>query len=105
MIPIVTKAVEVRGVILPWERKTRAWIEVPPDTVIESGEVFIPLCTLTQLAEQDVYDSQFGTPFLLGLHEGLALEAAGLAVRETRGGYHRTELLLKFLKEAETKLS
>jgi hypothetical protein len=36
---------------------------------------------------------------LLDYQEGLALERAGLAERETKGGYHRTDLLLEFLAQ------
>lgn len=108
--PIVTKTVEVRGIVLPWKKIERygpiysPWIANPPyrppkGTVLESGEVFIPLSTLEELAEQDTYDSQFGQVFLLDYHEGLALEEAGLAAGETKGGYHRTDKLLAFLRE------
>lgn len=102
----------VRGIRLPWERIERygpttypngqVSDDPPKGTVLESGEVFIDLDTLYQLAEQDVWDSQFAEALLLGYHEGLALEAAGLAAQETRGGFHRTDLLLAFIKSVES---
>lgn len=99
----------IRGIRLPWQGVEHSGPQTLPDgrvfgedrppkgTVVESGEVFIPLSTLEELAEQDVWDSQFGSSFLLGYHEGLALEADGLAAQETRGGYHRTDRLVAFL--------
>jgi hypothetical protein len=97
-----SRMVEVKGVTLPWVR-LNGYYDLYPDRypegpVAESGEVFIPLGTLLELSEQGVYDSQFGSAFLLGLHEGLALEAAGLAFRETRGGYHGTPELKALLE-------
>lgn len=109
MYPVVTRTVEQRGIELPWQRVERygpyttaegKTVDKPPKgTVLEEGTVFIPLSTLEELSEQDVWDSQFGSAFLLDYHEGLALKAVGLAAEETRGGFHRTEKLLEFLKE------
>lgn len=108
--PMITRTIEQRGIELPWQRVERygpyeindgsgRYTDNPPKgTVLDSGVVFIPLSTLEDLAEQDVYDSQFGRVLLLDYHEGLALEAAGLAAKETKGGYHRTDKLLEFLK-------
>lgn len=107
-----TRTVVQRGIELPWERIERYGPTVirgilrftdrpPKGTVLESGTVFIPASTLYELAEQDVYDSQFGKVLLLGTHEGYALEQAGLAVEETKGGYHRTDKLLEFLQLTE----
>ncbi|MGV8847610.1 hypothetical protein [Tessaracoccus sp.] len=86
----------VDGVVLPWVHRK----PYPPDAGAElgRGEVFIAMSTLDNLAEQDVWDSQFGQPFMLGANEGQALEQAGLAVRETRGGYHRAGGLRGFLE-------
>ena len=92
-----TRTIEEKGIELPWERRANPWEAHP--AMGSSGIVFIPVSTLEELAEQDVWDSQFGSAFLLGYHEGLALEQAGLAVRETKGGYHRSEKLLKLLRE------
>lgn len=104
-----TRTIEQKGIELPWRRlegygpqeiNGRTFFEdrPPKGTVLEGGTVFIPESTLYELAEQDVYDSQFGSPVLLGTHEGLALVAAGLAVEETKGGYHRTDKLLRLLE-------
>lgn len=107
---IATETRIIYGVRLPWQRVEKygpnqdpsgAWSDHPPKgTVLDSGEVFVSLSTLEELAEQDEWDSQFGSAFLLDLHQGLALEAAGLAVSETRGGYHRSESLQQFIDEA-----
>lgn len=112
--PVITKTVEVKGIELRWERVERygpntmliataeSQRRPPKGTVLESGTVFIPLSTLEEVAEQDVYDSAFGRVLLLGYYEGLALEAAGLAARETKGGYHRTDKLMEFLEAVAT---
>lgn len=103
----------VRGIVLPWQRVERSGPifrdgeNLTPDrpakgTVLDSGEVFIELNTLYALSEQDRWDSQFGSALLLGHGEGLALVAAGLAEEETRGGYHRTDLLLAFIESIES---
>lgn len=108
-----TRTIEERGIELPWQRVERygpildtngeafyAGDNHPPKgTVLESGTVFIPDSVLYGVAEQGDYDSlsPFGTALLLGTHEGYALEQAGLAVQETRGGYHGTEKLRQLL--------
>ena len=109
---VVSETRVIRGIRLPWQRVERTGPiptadgrvmhadHAPKGTVLDSGEVFIPLETLEELAEQGQWDSQFGSAYLLGTHEGLALEAAGLAERETRGGYHRTDALRAFLDAA-----
>jgi hypothetical protein len=91
-------------IVLPYVRYRRhsgndngsftTWSEYPP----VRGEVFISRQDLETLAEQGVWDSQFGQVLLLGPCEGLALEQAELAVLETKGGYHRSEKLLDLLK-------
>lgn len=102
----------IKGIRLPWQRVERTGPifrdgenltpdRSPKGTVLESGEVFIEMDTLYRLSEQDVWDSQFGSACLLGYHEGMALVEAGLAVEETRGGFHRTERLLAFIKHVE----
>ena len=116
---VESRTVEEKGISLPWQRRERYGSEMvypkgharegetiyperqPTGTVIESGWVFIPMKTLYELSEQELWNSQFGSAFLLGYHEGLALEAAGLADQETKGGYHRTDALLAFLKTVE----
>jgi hypothetical protein len=109
-IKVQTRTVEEQGIELPWERwsypavfkdgKNLTPDRPHPSVLEESGTVFIPMDDLYQLSEQDTWDSQFGSALLFGSHEGLALEQAGLAVRETKGGYHRTDKLLAWL-EAE----
>lgn len=104
---IETRTIEQKGIVLPWKRvepygPRHILDDRPPKgTVLDSGEVFIPMGTLAELAEQDRMDSQFGSVFLLGMREGLALEQAGLAEQETRGGYHRTDALMAFMEGAE----
>lgn len=112
-IEVTTRTVEQRGIVLPWQRVEQtgpitlpggrvAFEDHPPKgTVLDEGEVFIPLDTLYALLEQERWDSQFEHAFLLDYHEGLALEAAGLAQRETRGGYHRTQALVDLLARLE----
>ena len=111
-IEVTTRTVEQRGIWLPWERwsvppvfgrdGTNLTPERPNPPVLEdSGDVFVPVDTLYELAEQDTWDSQFGKVLLLDAHEGLALVAAGFAVHETRGGYHRTEKLTGWIDANE----
>jgi hypothetical protein len=108
---VEVRTIEQRGITLPWERWSptpvfRDGVNLTPDRPnpperTDSGEVFVPVETLYELAEQDMWDSQFGKVLLLGTYEGLALEAAGLAVRETRGGYHRTDALVELIELLE----
>lgn len=95
--PIAT-GIEVRtikGIVLPWE-----WVN-PYDAQKEkrNGEAFIEWSVLDELAEQDVWRSQIFGAFLIEQDQGLALEQAGLAIHENRGGYHRTDELLALLKQ------
>lgn len=110
-----TRTIEQKGIVLPWKRvehhgpqeiNGRRFFEdrPPKGTVLERGTVFIPETTLYELAEQGTYDSQFGSAFLLGVHEGYALAEAGLAVQETKGGYHGTDKLRRLLKMREEGL-
>jgi hypothetical protein len=96
-IVICTRTIEQRGIELPWREIKR--YEPDKGKVLGEGTVFVPLDTLCELAEQDRWASQFGSVLLLDYQEGLALERAGLAERETKGGYHRTDLLLEFLAQ------
>lgn len=69
---------------------------------IEVDGVFVPFSLLGELAEQGEYDSQFGDAFLI--HDkkmAQVLEASGLAIHETRGGYHRGPFLEKMLEELD----
>lgn len=116
----------VKGIVLPYRRKTDVdWVPAtmtdietePPQNLRQSGpgqpvfiktwkwetgEVFIDEDTLLELSEQGLWDSQFGKVLLLNdPREGAALEEAGLAVQETKGGYHRTDALLKLLQRLE----
>jgi hypothetical protein len=110
-IKVQSRTVEEKGIVLPWVRyeptgpirlpngEMAMTERLPKGSRIEHGEVFIPMSTIYELAEQDIWDSQFGSAFLLDQHEGYALEQAGLAARETRGGFHRTDKLLAWLEE------
>jgi hypothetical protein len=111
-IQINTRMVEEKFITLPWEdRKTTevrktdlgnncTRYDVVAYEVIDSGIVDSPLDLVYRLSEQDVWDSQFGSAFIgLSVKQGWAIEQAGLGVRETRGGHHRTEKLLKSMKE------
>lgn len=109
---VVCETRTIEGIKVPWQRVERSGPltkadgsvhfedRAPKGTVLESGEVFIPLSQLEELSEQGQWDSQFGEAFLLGAYEGYALEALGYAEQETRGGYHGTEALAAFLAQA-----
>lgn len=110
-----TRTVQEKGLWLPWERverygpqringKTLFEDRPPKGTVLESGTVFVTESTLYEVAEQGTYDSQFGSALLLGPYEGPALVKAGLAVEETRGGYHGTDKLRRLLDMEEEGL-
>jgi hypothetical protein len=90
---VTTKVMTVDGLELPYRDVNGYTGEVR-----SQGTVFVSFETLYELADQDMWDSQFGKVLLLDYREGLALEAAGLAVRETKGGYHRSKLLKMFLE-------
>lgn len=109
MTKIVTKTVEVKGVNLPWEMWTpnpvfKDGVNLTPERpnppeLLKSGDVFISEDTLYELESQGRWDSQFGSALLLDPYKGLALEAKGWAERETRGGYHGTEKLKKWMRK------
>lgn len=99
-IRLTSRTVVQHGIELPWERRERygpqymkgakAWTDHPPKgTVVESGTVFIELGTLEELMEAD-HSLGMGGAYLMGYHEGMAVELAGLASQETRGGYYTT---------------
>lgn len=89
----------VKGIELPWDVTDKRWAE---DWIARgkhtTGTVFVDQDTLMNLADQGVWDSQFGSVLLLDMLEGIALEQAGLAQQETRGGYHGTEKLKELLR-------
>lgn len=91
-ITIQSRQVTEVGIKLPYVQRAYRTNEV-----VESGTIFITIETLCELAHQATFDSYFGRALYLRRCEGLALEQAGLAVHETRGGYHRTAKLLTFL--------
>jgi hypothetical protein len=70
-----------------------------PEYGITLDGVWIPYDTLENLAEQGPYTSQFGVALTLQRDEGRVLEEHDLAARETRGGYHGTDKLKKFLQD------
>lgn len=103
-----TRTVTERGITLPWTRETGGMLK--PDggrepKRTERGEVFVTLYTLEEVAEQGPWDSQGGDVLLLDFPEGLALEQAGLAVRETRGGYHRSGMTKAVLEQLLAQLA
>lgn len=57
----------------------------------EPEPIFVDMETLGRVNDQDIWDSQFGEACLLPPKIGRVLVQAGLAVEETRGGYHRTD--------------
>lgn len=97
----VTKT--IKFITLPWNKLANGYDKLGGRAeigdVLESGIVDIPLNKIYRLAEQDRWDSQFGGAFIdLDTKEGWALEQAGLAERETRGGHHRTDLLTDWME-------
>lgn len=90
-----SRTVVQKGIELLWEQ--RKAYEPDKGKVVRTGRVFITEETLWELSKQGQWDSQFGGSYLLAMDQGLALEQAGLAVRETKGGYHSTEKLREFL--------
>lgn len=90
-------------VTLPWKKLSNTYDVLAgrakrKGLVLDSGTVDIPMSLLYQLAEQDVWDSQFGSAFIeLDTKQGWAVEQAGFGVQETRGGHHRTDKLIEFL--------
>lgn len=66
---------------------------------ITLGDVWLPLSLLDRLGEQDVWDSEFGNPFIeADPKQERVLLGHGLAVKETRGGLHRSPDLAAFMK-------
>lgn len=100
-VPVIARTTWVLGIELPWQEIKR--YDPEKGTVLREGRVFVEMSTLYAVSEQGVWESQFGNVLLLDYLEGLALEAAGLAEQETRGGYHTTELLTEFLREYEAR--
>lgn len=107
---LTTRIVEQRGVMLPWERWTPPKVydtqgvdctpERPdPPQLLNSGEVFVPLSTLEEVACQGRWDSQYGSALVLTATKKYALVAAGWAREETRGGIHGTDALRQWLNQ------
>ena len=103
-----SRTIKQDGIILPWQRVEpygpftfpdgRVTDKPPKGTVLESGEVFVPMDVLYEVSQRTSTDAMFGvTPPDVGYHEQMALEQAGLARGETRGGCHGTEKLHTFL--------
>ena len=93
----VTKTVEVEGIELPYH-----WESAYPGSTFkpQSGKVFIEADTLIEVSEQDQWAGAFGESLVIAPRwADLALEQAGLAVRETRGGVHGTPALKELLKK------
>lgn len=100
--PLTSRTSIQRGIELPWERRERygpqptgpgskIMTDHPPKgTVLESGTAFISIGVLEELLEAD-HSLGMGGAYLCGYHEGMALEMADLATRETRGGYFTTD--------------
>lgn len=104
MIQVVRKVRTEVGVVLPYRREHHGpWdFSTTPASLpverVEEGTVFVSWATVQELADQQPFDSEFGGALLLDLYEGLALEQAGFAVQETRGGYHGTKKTKKLNK-------
>lgn len=82
------------------KKTSRIAAEWGMELVHEGRSVFIEQNLLIRLADQSRYATQFGAVRVALLpHEGVALVAHDLAVRETRGGYHGTDKLRDLLKE------
>jgi hypothetical protein len=79
-------------------------LRVPQDGSRWAGRVaFVPTGDLEELAEQGRWDSQSGQVLLLNDPvAAAALVAHGLAVQETRGGYHGTDRLRELLAREES---
>jgi hypothetical protein len=93
LIEVSTEIVEIRGIRLPYRDARR-------DEKPEEGVVFVPLSLLHEIAEQGEWDSQFGSVLLIhDRHQELALEQAGLGVKETKGGFHRSPTLEPFMEK------
>lgn len=96
------------GVELPWEERERYGSDLrypkgharegeqmypdrqPTGTIVKTGTAFVPLGVLEELLEAD-HSLGMGDAYLVGYREGMALEKAGLARQETRGGYYTRE--------------
>lgn len=100
-IELKTRQIAQRGIELPYRHERMGYDPEQNKLVVRSvdeGTVFISESTLGELVEQERYASEFGSVLLLGMFEGVALEQAGLAERETKGGYHRTAALQQLME-------
>ncbi len=129
-VVLASRTEVVYGVELPWEERERYDRPAYPDTcpqhhpevhthpggrctcapvvkgaLINRGTVFVSLSTLYEVCERTTDDYLRGSlPPSIGFREGLALEQAGLARRETRGGYHGTEAGNRVLDELHQQI-
>jgi hypothetical protein len=85
--------IHVLGTWLPYEDRNGYTGELR-----SAGYVFVPHEDIERVADQDPYAADAGYPLLLDRLHGLALEQAGLAIHETRGGYHGTDAARQLLK-------
>lgn len=82
------------------KKTSRTVVEWGMELYHEGAAVYVPEDLLVQLSERDRYASEFGAPApLVTPAQGAALVSYGLAVRETRGGYHGTNKLRDLLNE------
>jgi hypothetical protein len=99
-----TRMVPSRFIVLPFERRATG-IDVSlgraakVGDVFESGTVEISESLLYDVNDRDIDDYLVGNipTFHISSEQTWALEQAGWAVRETRGGVHGTDALTEFL--------
>lgn len=107
---VITQTTQVQGLRLPWRRIERYGpfttaaghhhAAPPKGTVLESGEVFVPMTCLLAIAERGRDKESAGAdPVSIGYHQSLALLQCGLAERDNRGEYLPTALLFDLLDE------
>lgn len=107
------RTVVERGIILPWQRVERYGPQniegrilfayrLPKGSVLEAGDVFISYNELWAVAERTIDDYIVGNAIAdISYHGQMALEQAGLADAETRGGCHGTQKLRDFLNMSD----
>jgi len=94
------------GIELPYRIEHGKWnFKVDPAvrevTKVDEGTVFISWSLIEELSGVTTDSLGMGGSLIIGHREGYALEQAGFAVQETRGGYHGTEAT----KELEAHLA
>ena len=94
---VKTKMVPIEYVTLEAPRKTYRHTE----RVDEAEAIDIPLATLADFLEHCAYGDQFFDSGYIdfGYRAGHAVEAAGWAVRKTRGGYWMTAEFKAWMRE------